>query len=44
VINKPPLGNYQNNGSIYLKAIDGWTEILLTSGPYDFLPAFSPRR
>jgi Tol biopolymer transport system component len=40
---KPPFGNYDENGSIYLRAIDGSAERRLTSGPYDFLPAFSPR-
>jgi Tol biopolymer transport system component len=40
---KPPFGNYRDNGSIYLIAIDGSAERHLTSGPYDFLPAFSPR-
>jgi Tol biopolymer transport system component len=41
---KPPFGNYNSAGSIYLRAIDGSAERRLTSGPYDFLPAFSPRR
>jgi Tol biopolymer transport system component len=40
---KPPFGNYDDKGSIYLRAIDGSAERHLTSGPYDFLPAFSPR-
>jgi Tol biopolymer transport system component len=40
---KPPFGNYADNGSIYLRAIDGSAERRLTPGPYDFLPAFSPR-
>jgi Tol biopolymer transport system component len=40
---KTPFGNYRDNGSIYLRAIDGSAERHLTSGPYDFLPAFSPR-
>jgi dipeptidyl aminopeptidase/acylaminoacyl peptidase len=41
---KPPFGNYDDNGSIYLRSVDGSAERHLTSGPYDFLPAFSPRR
>jgi Tol biopolymer transport system component len=40
---KPPFGNYDYYGSIYLRAVDGSAERRLTSGPYDFLPAFSPR-
>ena len=39
---KPPFGNHDTYGSIYLRAIDGSAERHLTSGPYDFLPAFSP--
>ncbi|HVE76769.1 MAG TPA: hypothetical protein VND22_08420 [Actinomycetota bacterium] len=43
-LKRQTTSDYQGEGNIYLRTIDGSTEIRLTSGRWDSQPAFSPLR